>query len=74
VACMRMPTEAHHVTTRGAGGSDVAENVMPLCPEHHREWHMGISPMLEKYPSVVYWLELAERTDVLDRVRARAKP
>lgn len=27
----------HHVTTRGAGGGP--DDMIPLCPEHHRECH-----------------------------------
>jgi hypothetical protein len=74
LACGRTPSEAHHVTTRGAGGDDLAENLMPLCTWHHQEWHMGIRKMLERYPSVLYWLELAGRSDILDRVGVKPKP
>ncbi|WP_027093001.1 HNH endonuclease signature motif containing protein [Cohnella thermotolerans] len=28
--------EPHHIKTRGAGGSDVRENLIQLCGEHHR--------------------------------------
>ena len=35
-------SDAHHVTTRGAGGPD-AENLVPLCRTHHSELHqMGV--------------------------------
>lgn len=64
----RNPTEPHHVTTRGAGGDDVAENVMPLCVRHHAEWHQGgPGKMCKKYPAVRYWLIGAERSDVLGK-------
>lgn len=73
IACLTRPVEAHHVTTRGAGGGDTAVNVMPLCPAHHREWHQGITPFLRKFPSVRYWLEFAGRTDVLERIARKFK-
>ncbi len=31
----------HHITPRGAGGSDVAENLIQLCPTCHRKAHNG---------------------------------
>ncbi len=61
---------AHHVTSKGAGGDDVWTNVMPLCALHHGLWHsQGPQWMTMKYPSVLYWLELAERTDVIERMK-----
>lgn len=30
-------SDPHHLTTRASGGPD-AENLVPFCPEHHREW------------------------------------
>jgi hypothetical protein len=30
-------SDPHHIRTRGAGGPD-AENIVPLCREHHSEW------------------------------------
>ena len=61
-------TEAHHVTTRGAGGHDVPENLIPLCSQHHHEWHLNTGKMIRKYPSVEHWLLLADREDVLARL------
>ncbi len=34
--------EAHHIIALSAAGRDVVENVIALCPEHHREAHFGI--------------------------------
>lgn len=68
--------EAHHITTRGAGGDDVADNLMPLCGEHHREWHApykGPSYLIRKYPCVRIWLEFAERWDILGRSKPTEK-
>ena len=33
--------EAHHVIELSAQGPDTVENVIALCPEHHREAHYG---------------------------------
>lgn len=34
--------EAHHIITLANDGSDTVENVIALCPKHHREAHFGI--------------------------------
>lgn len=36
-------TEAHHIIALSAQGKDVVENVIALCPEHHREAHFGVN-------------------------------
>lgn len=35
--------EAHHIIALSAAGRDVVDNVIALCPEHHREAHFGIN-------------------------------
>lgn len=68
------PTEADHVTTRGAGGDDSYENVWPLCTEHHRERHqIGLLTFVRKYPILRRWLEAAKRTDILEKVGPEEK-
>jgi hypothetical protein len=37
VAAWMRRCDPHHVPTRGAGGVD--KDTVPLCREHHREWH-----------------------------------
>lgn len=70
VACGKKPVDAHHVTTRGAGGHDIPENLMPLCLVHHTAWHKeGIFRMLYKFPSITDWLVKMNRFDVLERVK-----
>lgn len=69
MACGITPSHAHHLTTRGAGGDDVPENLMPLCGEHHAEMHLSYSRFIRKYPVVRNWLECAERWDILERVK-----
>jgi len=55
--CMKQPVDAHHVKTRGAGGSDIIENLMPLCRAHHSEIHAkGLMWASKNYSSVEYWL------------------
>lgn len=54
----------HHVKSRGAGGGDVATNVMPLCHEHHQEIHQaGKSEMRKRYQGVNDWLTIAESVE-----------
>lgn len=35
--------ETHHIVRLSEGGPDTAENVVALCPNHHREAHHGAS-------------------------------
>jgi len=63
--CSARPAEAHHIRTRGAGGSDDPENVMWLCGRHHREIHaMGRDSFFAQYigrlrsERIRYWLRL----------------
>lgn len=74
MGCGQSPSDAHHVTPRGAGGSDVPDNLMPLCRVHHAEWHQDPSKMIRKYPVVRNWLESAERWDVLSRYLGKKDP
>jgi hypothetical protein len=70
LSCGTKPSEAHHITTRGAGGDDVPENLMPLCTYHHQQWHQkGPDFMITAYPKVRGWLEHWNRTDILDRAK-----
>lgn len=36
-ACVSGVIHPHHMQTRGAGGDDVVENIISLCPRHHDE-------------------------------------
>lgn len=41
---------AHHIKTRGAGGGDTFDNLLPLCLKHHNEIHkIGSQAMRDKY-------------------------
>lgn len=49
----------HHLWTRKARPefSMVKFNMIPVCQEHHNEFHnKGTSEMAEKYPQVKEWL------------------
>lgn len=47
----------HHVVSRGHGGGDVAQNVMPLCVTHHQVIHrMGLTWMANKFQVIQDWL------------------
>lgn len=68
IACgLPGPSEAHHVTTRGAGGGDVWNNLMSLCGPHHREWHVNPGKFIRKHISTWHWLDQGGRHDVLER-------
>jgi hypothetical protein len=44
------PLDNHHITTRGAGGSDDPENIVRLCRKHHSECHsIGRESFFKKY-------------------------
>lgn len=60
IACNSYPAEAHHLKTVGSGGDDTAENCIPTCRYHHRQFHdHGIPFMADNYPSVAHWLKAA---------------
>ena len=50
LVCRRRPSDPAHIQTKGAGGSDTAENLMPLCRMHHSEQHqIGIKSFTRKH-------------------------
>ena len=71
--CQTWPSDAHHITSRGAGGHDTGDNLMPLCQKHHTEWHqIGVGKMIMKYPPIFKWLENYERADVIAKAQAES--
>lgn len=64
--CISCQTESvdicpHHVRTKGAGGHDIPENLMPLCKQCHVLIHqLGTSAMARVRPNVKKWLILAD--------------
>lgn len=53
VACGKRGSDPAHVRSRGSGGDDVADNLVPLCREHHTIQHaIGWSRFVERFPTV----------------------
>lgn len=68
LACGRSPSDPDHVTSRGAGGGDVADNLLSLCREHHALRHsIGWAGMFNRFPSVMKWMIEHSRQDIIDR-------
>ena len=63
--CGELPSENHHVRSKGAGGT--WENVVPLCARHHRAFHdLGYYTFSNRYG-----IDLAE---VAERLAVEVKP
>jgi len=43
VICGYYITDQHHIIPKQRGGSDEPENLIDLCPNHHRAFHIFIS-------------------------------
>jgi hypothetical protein len=76
LACLpneqKYPSEADHITTRGAGGVNEENNVWPLCTLHHRLRHSkGLGYIVNNYSQCKEWLINHDRGDVLSRVSDR---
>lgn len=68
IICGMKNPHVHHVTTRGAGGDDVENNLVPLCSAHHTEIHqVGNQAMADKYPAFHIWIEIQGRNDLLKK-------
>lgn len=39
--CGERATEPHHIVLRSQQGDDVEDNLMPLCLEHHQQFHQN---------------------------------
>lgn len=60
----RSISHPHHWVSRGAGGDDIASNLIALCVEHHTEIHkIGNKKMREKYPCIDQWARLTGKDD-----------
>lgn len=67
--CPEGGVDAHHVTSRGAGGDDTVDNLLPVCRIHHAAiHHYGWSKSIRKYHGVYRWLLEHERHDILSLV------
>jgi len=45
--------EAHHITPKFDGGKETRSNIILLCPNHHKELHIGDSEILRRTDSMV---------------------
>lgn len=53
IACKKRGCDPAHIKTRGSGGDDTYNNVMPLCRKHHTEQgQIGWKKMSVKYRAV----------------------
>lgn len=58
IVCGEMGVDLHHIKSRGAGGRDTVENLIPLCRKHHTMIHQyGLNRMAREQIAVRYWLE-----------------
>lgn len=47
----------HHLRTRGSGGPDIEENLIPLCFSHHAEIHnVGLVKFCQSYSAVKWYI------------------
>jgi len=37
--CKARPVDIHHWRSKGAGGGNTLDNLVPLCRKHHSEFH-----------------------------------
>lgn len=65
-------TVGHHLVTKGAGGDDTQENLIPLCVYHHRQIHNGVLDFLKQYPLIMEWVK-HNNPAFLDRIKEKSK-
>lgn len=58
-----------HIKSRGAGGSNDPDNVVPLCWLHHTEQHtLGWPRFRKRYPEVKSWKQLTDEALPMMRI------
>lgn len=67
-ACSRKPpSDPAHITSVGAGGDDVEDNLLPLCRDHHRMQHdKGWKHMAQNFPRLKAHLDIKGRSEVYE--------
>lgn len=65
--------EPHHIITRGAGGPDIPENLVQLCPMCHRKAHAGTIPRARLFAVVARRLGIKKsvQMDILKAATGR---
>lgn len=59
ISCGSRPVDAHHIKSRGSGGSDSLWNLLPCCRKcHSLVHHIGLRKYAEKYLNVSNFLDL----------------
>jgi|WetSurMetagenome_2_1015567.scaffolds.fasta_scaffold147530_4 hypothetical protein len=66
------PSDPAHIRSRGAGGDDIEENLLPLCRRHHQEQHFcGMVSFVRRYIQVE--LLLIEKGWELESINGHTK-
>lgn len=69
MACPARSSDPAHIKSKGSGGDDVPENLMPLCRIHHTEQHkIGWYRFALKHPPVLF--DLKKKGWGFDQVKA----
>lgn len=59
IVCGVRGCDPAHIKTKGSGGDDIEENLMPLCRKHHSEQHQcGVVTFARRHPTVLFYIEL----------------
>lgn len=72
------PVDMDHLTTRGAGGSDTFDNLVPLCRTvssscHNLRHAKGIAYLAERFPSYRAYLRMIGRFDEITKAKEKLK-
>lgn len=66
------PNDMDHLVTKGSGGHDEFNNLVPLCRNCHTLRHKnGISYLIEKFPSYKSYLRMLGQSELITRVMDR---
>lgn len=73
IVCAKLGCDPCHIKSRGAGGGDEVDNLMPLCREHHRMQHQkGIVTFVKSFPQVMRYLRAKGWVVEQDKLRRDA--
>ena len=72
IICGKHPSDADHIRSKGAGGSDVESNLWPLCRTHHREKHdIGLRRFATRYPIAFSELRSRGLTEIIEIIEVK---